>query len=221
MRRMNSVCFVQSCHTLWDTVFLPTVYLMKELCLCYIKKTVGFWCAVFKWGFCDPQGVKWKLYFVLIIPVLLWVCCTILHSISTCNTSPFPLICSLQWTRTWRKAPDQVASRCPPAATSIWDQGWTATFPKMTDKKTRLEARKRKNLNGIKRGRETRTRAKPRKACWRAWARCSGKTAHLKILNSPLCSPKHQTLSALFNSTQHTHRLIIQNLNAFSGCCHC
>ena len=46
MRRMNSVCFVQSCRTLWDTAFLLMVYLMfpqegSEALYCNFVQSAG------------------------------------------------------------------------------------------------------------------------------------------------------------------------------------
>lgn len=174
MRRMNSVCFVQSCLTLWDTVFVLMVHLM----LPEKKWKRVLW---FLWSRGSQVEVKVFVCFLLIYIsgffVYLCVRCSLFLSISVFNTISFRFISSLQWTRTQREVPDQVVSRCPPAVTSLWDPGWMAASPKMTDRKieTRLGGRKRRNLKGIKREIKTRTRTKPRKACWRAWVRCSGR----------------------------------------------
>lgn len=188
MRRMNSVCFVQSRRTFWDTTFNSSSDVTRRKKWCFITdKTVVLLCADFDlqllWSTGSQVEVKvfvclnWLIFNFSFYPRVCECALLFPSQYLYLTPSPFPVISFLQWTRTQREVPDQVVSRCPPAATSSWALGWTATSPEMTDRKigTRLGGRKRRNLKGIKRGRKTRTKIKPRKACWRAWAKCSGR----------------------------------------------
>lgn len=131
MRRMNSVCFVQSRLTLWDTVFFIFLFfLMAHLML--PEKTRGFATAKTEAlsfaDSCDPLGVKWMSKFLSacyqftfqdFLCVCVCLCDRALLFFFVNTVSLYPL--SLQWTRTRREAPDRVASPCPRAATTSWD----------------------------------------------------------------------------------------------------